>query len=130
MNVNLLDSVFAGVTCNFPETVFLCRVQQQNAGRRRFALVKFRKKRYDSAMFRPVSLCVLLALTIGCQLNRSFAPISVTKNGIVNWVWFSGILYGKRGQMGLFHQNVFSTKRCAISSTRLLLLLRPYTFIE
>ena len=41
-------------------------------------------------MFRPVSLCVLLALTIGCQLNRSFAPISPSQ-----------IIGSERGRKGI-----------------------------
>jgi len=36
----------------------------------------FRRKRYDTPMFRSILFGVLLLSAIGCQFNRSFAPIS------------------------------------------------------
>jgi tetratricopeptide (TPR) repeat protein len=42
----------------------------------KFALVKFRRKRYDSVMLRVVLLCVPLVLAVGCLFSRSVVQIS------------------------------------------------------
>ena len=40
------------------------------------ALESYRQNRYDVPMFRLVIICILSMFILGCQLNRSFTPMS------------------------------------------------------